>query len=162
MFPVIILLSLSLLLREATCIFMIGQRGDVTGCITYMFSGALPSLIDSLCVSPRLFSNGLFRETSFATGKRPVHPRTFHSLYNRESRQIIIILLLGRRNSVSSRISHSCQKLTIPATEPSGFSPTASFHRVIARHSFPQLRVSAVLPSLPSRDFSGSFGLVGY
>ena len=59
-----------------------------------MFSGALLFLIDSLCVYPRLFFDGLFRETSFAAGKRPVHPRTFDLTYNRESRHLIIILLL--------------------------------------------------------------------
>ena len=59
-----------------------------------MFSGALLLLTDSLCVYPRLFCDGPFRETSFAAGKRPVHPRTFDLTYNRESRHLIIILLL--------------------------------------------------------------------
>ena len=48
----------------------------------------------------------------------------------------------------------------IPASEPRGSSPTASFHRAIALHSCPQLRVLAVPPHPQSRDFSGIFGFV--
>ena len=99
LFLVTVSLSLSSYsLREATCILLIRRR-DVTTCITCMFSGTPPSLIDSQRVSPRLFTNGLFRETSFAAGKRLVHPRTFDFLYNSESRHLIIILLPKKKTS---------------------------------------------------------------
>ena len=130
---------------------------DATTCTTCMFSGALLLLTDSLCVYPRLFFDGLFRETLFAAGKRPVYPRTFDLTYNRESRHLNIILLPKRRHlitnqpdpTVSARFSQISKilsnqqdspeparfsqigqtpSLAISATESSGYSPTASFH----------------------------------
>ena len=59
-----------------------------------------------------------------------------------------------------SRIGQT-PSLSISATESSGYSPTASIHRAISLHSFPQPRDSVVLPHPPSKDSSGSFGFVG-
>ena len=155
-----------------------------------MFSGALLLLTDSLCVYPRPVLRRTFRETSFAAGKRPVHPRMFDLTFNRESRHLASILLLllkeerrlitnqpdSARFSQISRILPNQQdspeparfsrigqtpSLRIPASESSGHSATASIHRAISLHSFPQLRDSVVSPHPPSRDSSGSFGFVG-
>ena len=144
-----------------------------------MFSGTPPSLIDSQRVSPRPFANGLFsrdfvrcRETTLFTLEHSISYITaeagisssFFSFFRRKA--------FRHESARLSRISptHSNQpdslesaglSFTIPATESRGSSPTASFHRAIALHSYPQLRVSAVSPHPPSRDFSGSFGFVG-
>ena len=110
--------------------------------------------------------------------------------YNRESRHLASILLLqlkeerrlitnqpdsARFSQISrippnqqdspepARFSRIGQTLIsrIPASESSGHSATASIHRAISLHSFPQLRDSVVSPHPPSRDSSGSFGFVG-
>ena len=126
----------------------------------------------------------------FAAGKQPVHPQMFDLTFNRESRHLASILSCScsRRKtspyesaqlSKFSRISRilpnqqdspeparfsqigQTPSLRIPASESSGHLPTASFHRAISLHSFPQLRDSVVSPHPPSRDSSGSFGFVG-
>ena len=135
------------------------------------------------------FSSSVLKRTFFKRLRSPPGMSRFtleHSTSDiTESRHfIIIILLLKKKTSTreSARLSQisptfsnqqdsfeparfsrisSILSLAIPATEPCRYSPTASFHRAIALHSYPQLRVSAVSPHPPSRDFSGSFGFVG-
>ena len=166
------------------------RTGDARTCTICMFSGALLLLTDSLCVYPCLFCDGPFRETLFAAGKRPVHPRTFDLTYNREkpashdhspapdrrrktshneSARLSKILSNQQDSREPARFSRTSKILSnqsdsfigIPASESSGHSATASIHRAISLHSFPQLRDSVVSPHPPSRDSSGSFGFVG-
>ena len=153
-----------------------------------MFSGALLLLTDSLCVYPRPVLRQTFRETLFAAGKRPVHPRTFDLTYNRENRHLIIIPLPKRRRLITnqpdsakffqiSKIPSNQQdspeparfsrigqtpSLGFAASESSRHSPTASRHRAISLHSSPQLRDSVVSRHLSSRDSSDFLGFVGY
>ena len=102
-----------------------------------------------------------------------------------ESRHfIIIILLLKKKTSTreSARLSQSSPifsnqhdsleparfsrispilSLAIPATEPCRYSPTASFHRAIALHSYLQLRVSVVLPPSAIKGLLGHIRVRG-
>ena len=145
---------------------------DVTSCITCMFPGALLSLLDSLCVSPRLFSNGPFRETSFAAGKRPVHPRTFHSFYNRKSRHPIIILLPKKKASCheSARLSRISQTLSNQpySLESARLSQDSShgIQRILAHgflppsHCPPQLPTASGLSRAASSAIKGLLGLI--
>ena len=150
-----------------------------------MFSGTLPSLIDSQRVSPRLFANGLFRETSFAAGKRPVHPRMFHSLYNRKKPALhhhspseeedvssrISRTLLNQQDSLESarlnrisKILSNRQDYLESARLP---NPTDTRPRLLVTESSPStavhsLGVSAVSLHPSSKGFPDFSGFVGY
>ena len=122
-----------------------------------MFFGALPPHIGSLCVLPRPFAGGLFlrdfvphRQTSSSASNIPswIKLRSWQSHHHSLPR---------RRKSVSLFESTiPAKESTFPAIEPQRILPTAFHHRVIARHSSPQLRVSAVSVCLRSQ---GPFGL---
>ena len=159
-----------------------------------MFSGALLLLTDSLCVYPRLFFGEPFRETSFTAGKRPVRPRTFDLRYNRESRHLTPILLLpieeerrlitnqpdSARFSRISKIPANQQdspeparfsqigqtpSLGFAASESSRHSPTASRHRAISPHSYPQLGTQScrvICHQGIHRTFSGSWDTIAW
>ena len=88
---------------------------------------------------------------------------------HKESARLSKILSNQQDSSEPARFSRTSKILSnrsdspsrIPASESSGHSATASTHRAISPHSFPQLRDSVVSPHPPSRDSLGSFGFVG-
>ena len=143
-------LSLSLLRFEKT---RASSRLDDK---TYL-SSALPSLIDSLCVCPHPFP--------FERLRSPPGIDRFtleYSFLIKTAKPTVY------RHSVSCSRKKKASYLNQPflprfhPSNPSGFSPTASFHRGIAHHSYPQLRVSVVWSLRSqgtSRALSGSWGI---
>ena len=105
-----------------------------------MFFGALPPHIGSLCVLPRPFAGGPFlrdfvphRQTSSSASNIPsrIKLRSLQSDHHS--------LLTRRRKASHFESAIPAKESTIPAIKPQRILPTAFHHRVIARHSSPQL-----------------------
>ena len=122
-----------------------------------MFFGALPPLIESLYVLPRQFAGGLFTrdfvpywQTSSSASNVPSQIK----LRSRQKRSSFSCSEEEKRLILNQQFLP--KNIQFQPSNLSGFSPTAFHHRVIARHSSPQLRVSAVSVCLRSQ---GPFGL---
>jgi len=127
-----------------------------------LFFGALPPPIGSLCVLPCPFAGGPFsrdfvphRQTSSSASNIPfwIKLQSRQSHHHSPSPR--------RRKRLKFELKITAEESTINAIKPQRILPTASHHRVIARHSSPQLRVSAVSASPLLRDLRAHFGSWG-